>query len=324
MKPFFLSRRALIGGAIALSAATRLPAAPKRGKLMPVRDTRLHVEVSGPKNAPVLVYLHGGPGVGSYEFSHYASDLLAKNWRLVVFDQRGVLQSDPLAADAKYGMDDLVADTDALRAALGIERWSLLGHSFGGHYALRYALAHPERVETLFLENPAYSFPESTRSNLRATAALFTKLGKPEDAAKVKALVDADLTPRALLDATLKGMGDLGEERQSLYLYDQKNRGFFGRLEKASGLPGARWTQGQTQAMKLFEDGKLLEPMIDRLSGWTGPTVLIKGENDNATSPEEMAAVAALPKGRVVHVAKAGHFIHVEQPGELAKIVVPA
>ncbi len=322
-----LSRRAVIGAGLALGGGARLMAAvlasTGKGRLVPVRGSHLYVEVSGPPDAPVLVYLHGGPGVGSYEFSHYAAATLSRRWRLVVFDQRGVLRSDPLPPGARYGMDDLVADTEALRVALGIDRWSLLGHSFGGHYALRYALAHPERVETLFFENPAYSFPESTRSNLRATAALYTTLGKPEAAAAATATVEARLTPRALLEATMKDMGGLGEERQRLYLYDQKYRGFFGRLEKASGLPEARWAQGQAQAKALFDEGRILEPMIARLPEWTGPTVLLKGETDHATSPEEQAAVAALPHGRVVLIARAGHFVHVEQPAAMARAIAP-
>ena len=314
----------MAGGVVLACAGRTAFAAPSKQRLVRVRGTRLYVEETGPADAPALVYLHGGPGVGSYEFSHYASAAFSKRWRLVVFDQRGVLRSDPIGNDETFGMDDLVADIDALRSALDIKRWSLFGHSFGGHYALRYALAHPERVETMFLENPAYSFPESTRSNLKATAALYRKLGKPELADKASALIASDMAPRAWFDATAEVMSGLGQDRQQLYLYDQRWRGFFGRLSDASGLTDAQWTAGQVQAMKLFEDGKIFEPMIGRLPEWKGSTVLFKGETDHACSPEEMAAVAALPKGRVVPIARAGHFIHVEQPPALAGVTDPA
>jgi proline iminopeptidase len=288
------------------------------GRLIPVRGARLYVEDSGPRDAPALVYLHGGPGVGSYEFSHYAGALLARRWRLIVFDQRGVLRSDPLGKDEAYGMADLVADTDALREALGIARWTVLGHSFGGHYALRYALAHPERVERLALENPALSFPDSSRSLMEATARLYTRLGKPDLARQAAALATSDLQGMALLDATQKAMGGLGPDRQSLYLYDQKWRGFFDRLSAASGLSDAQWTQGQVQAGKLFEDGQLLEPMLARVQDWKGPTLLLKGQTDHATSEAEIAAVTALARGRVVTIPRSGHFSHVEQPALLA------
>jgi proline iminopeptidase len=316
----------MLTGSLALACMSKASLAakqPQRGRLVKVRGTHLYVEDSGPRNAPALVYLHGGPGVGSYEFSHYARASLSKRWRLIVFDQRGVLRSDPIGKDEKYGMDDLVADTDALRKALGIRRWSLLGHSFGGHYALRYALAHSDRTDTMFLENPAYSFPDSTRSSMQATAALYRRLGKPEMAREAEALAASHLPPRQLFDAAVKVMGGLGEDRQQLYLYDQKMRGFFGRLSDASGLPDRQWEQGQVHAMKLIDEGKILQPMLKQMSGWRGLTVLIKGETDHACSAEEEATVAALPKGKVIHVPRAGHFIHVERATALADAIQP-
>ncbi|MGY2733530.1 alpha/beta fold hydrolase [Sphingomonas sp. UYP23] len=316
-----ISRREALGAGLALALAVRASAssisASSPGRLLTVNGTRLYVEDLGPREAPALVYLHGGPGVGCYEFSSYAGALLARGWRLIAFDQRGVLRSDPLPADARYGMDDLVADIEALRETLGVARWSLLGHSFGGHYALRYALRHPTRVSTMYLENPAYSFPESTRSTLRATSALYAKLGKVDLARQAMELAGSDLPPRTLLDRSMKGMGGLGEERQQLYLYDQRYRGFFGRLQQSSGISDARWGQGQAQATKLFDDGQILEPMLASMSAWRGPVVLLKGATDHVTSAEEVATVAALPRGRIVQVPRAGHFIHVEQPAAL-------
>ena len=47
--------------------------------------------------------------------------------------------------------DEIVEDCEDLRRALGIERWSLLGQSFGGFCVTRYLSAHPESVETAFL-----------------------------------------------------------------------------------------------------------------------------------------------------------------------------
>ena len=51
--------------------------------------------------------------------------------------------------------DNLTADADALREELGFERWAVLGHSFGGHVALEYALRNPERVSQLVLLDTA-------------------------------------------------------------------------------------------------------------------------------------------------------------------------
>ena len=48
-------------------------------------------------------------------------------------------------------MENLTADADALRQALGFEKWAVLGHSFGGNVALEYALRYPQNLSHLLL-----------------------------------------------------------------------------------------------------------------------------------------------------------------------------
>lgn len=72
----------------------------------------------------------------------------------------------------------LVEDCEALRQALGVERWAVLGHSFGGRLALRYADNYPARVTSLLFENPCWD-PEATdRYRLPALGALYDSLGE--------------------------------------------------------------------------------------------------------------------------------------------------
>jgi proline iminopeptidase len=83
------------------------------------------------------------PGLAPNDFVQQQGGRLAKTVRLIAFDQRGVLRSAPLSHERPLHLDDLIEDTEALRRALGIRRWTLLGHSFGGHIALLYALRYP-------------------------------------------------------------------------------------------------------------------------------------------------------------------------------------
>jgi proline iminopeptidase len=87
-----------------------------------------------------LVFCHGGPGLWDY-FADLAAMLPAVRW-----DQRGCGRSD---RRGPYTVDRFVTDLDAVRAATGRERVDLLGHSWGATLALRYTLAHPERVGRL-------------------------------------------------------------------------------------------------------------------------------------------------------------------------------
>jgi pimeloyl-ACP methyl ester carboxylesterase len=115
-------------------------------------DVTLHVRTAGPADsAVVLIAIHGGPGMSSdymTSLERLAGDQLA----VVTYDQRGTGRSSSPPPDvAAYTLDKYVADLDAIREVISREKVHLLGHSWGGIVALRYATVHPERVETLIL-----------------------------------------------------------------------------------------------------------------------------------------------------------------------------
>ncbi len=99
---------------------------------------------TGPEYWPCL-YLHGGPGSGSYWMAKFSGEMLEWHFRTVYLDQRGVARSTS-PADGNYSMDRMVADFEEVRVALGIERWLTLGHSFGGILQMGYVLRHPEAI----------------------------------------------------------------------------------------------------------------------------------------------------------------------------------
>jgi proline iminopeptidase len=91
-----------------------------------------------------VLFLHGGPGAGAGAVHRRFFD--PGFWRTVIFDQRGAGRSRPLGELETNTTAHLVADIEALRWHLGIERWLLFGGSWGSTLALAYAQAHPERV----------------------------------------------------------------------------------------------------------------------------------------------------------------------------------
>lgn len=102
-----------------------------------------------------IVLLAGGPGYSGDYLVPLAGDLAGRA-RAVIPDARGTGKSliEPFEP-AKISMDRMVADLEALRVALALDRWTLLGHSFGGGLAMAYAVAHPERVRALVLVGSA-------------------------------------------------------------------------------------------------------------------------------------------------------------------------
>jgi proline iminopeptidase len=97
----------------------------------------------GPKDAPVMLIVHGGPG-GAMNLK-WGDVLDASKWRMVFFDQRGCGKSTPFGKLEHNGTSDLIGDMEKLRVALGIEKWALFGGSWGTTLALSYGVTHPER-----------------------------------------------------------------------------------------------------------------------------------------------------------------------------------
>lgn len=132
---------------------------PLYPEIEPYRTGRLKVsdlheiyfeECGSPGGKPVII-LHGGPGGGIAPFLRRFHN--PKAYRIILFDQRGCGRSTPFGELRENTTWDLVADMERLREMLGIERWQVLGGSWGSTLGLAYAQVHPERVTELILRS---------------------------------------------------------------------------------------------------------------------------------------------------------------------------
>ena len=113
---------------------------------VPLRDVSLYVDVVGDGDPVVL--MHGGPSADLWTMGAFRR--LADQFTVVLYDHRcNGRSTGPPAASMTW--ENLTADADALREYLGFDRWTVLGHSFGGHVALEYTLRYPRRVSRLVL-----------------------------------------------------------------------------------------------------------------------------------------------------------------------------
>ncbi|MGA1836322.1 prolyl aminopeptidase [Herbiconiux sp. 11R-BC] len=128
---------------------------PHTSGMLDVGDGQsLYWEESGNPDGKPVVFLHGGPGGGTSPAHRRLFD--PERYRIVLFDQRGCGKSLPHASEpgaelAANTTWHLVADIERLREARGIDRWQVLGGSWGSALALAYAETHPERVTELVL-----------------------------------------------------------------------------------------------------------------------------------------------------------------------------
>jgi len=107
----------------------------------------LYYEEEG--EAVPLVLLHGGPGSTHHYFHPYFS--IAKGFaRVIYYDQRGCGLSEYAREDG-YSVKQAADDLDSLRQALSIDKWIVLGHSYGGLLAQYYSVKYPDSVAGLIL-----------------------------------------------------------------------------------------------------------------------------------------------------------------------------
>lgn len=121
----------------------------RTGRLSVSGGHEIYFEESGNPEGKPAVFVHGGPGGGTDAKQRRFFD--PARYRVVLFDQRGAGKSAPYASLDENTTWHLVADMEALREHLHIEKWQVFGGSWGSTLALAYAEKHPERVTELVL-----------------------------------------------------------------------------------------------------------------------------------------------------------------------------
>jgi proline iminopeptidase len=121
----------------------------RRDRLTVPGGHELYFEECGNAAGKPVLIVHGGPGGGSNPTMRRYHD--PSRYRIVLLDQRGCGRSTPHASLVENTTWHLVDDMEALRIHLGIERWQLVGGSWGSTLALAYAQRHPLRVSELLL-----------------------------------------------------------------------------------------------------------------------------------------------------------------------------
>ena len=97
-----------------------------------------------------IVILHGGPGLDHTSLLPQFYEL-AKNYKLIFYDQRGSGKSTGKIDSVSISIDNFVEDLEGLRQQLHFEKMNLLGHSWGGLLAMNYAIKYPKRIKKLML-----------------------------------------------------------------------------------------------------------------------------------------------------------------------------
>jgi pimeloyl-ACP methyl ester carboxylesterase len=270
---------------------------------MQVDGIEIFYREAGPVNAPTIVLLHGFPS-SSREFDTLIPSL-ATTYHVIAPDYPGFGLSDaPSPTSYTYTFDHLAQTMSDLLQQLKISRYTLYLHDYGAPIGFRMILAHPDRLQTLIMQN----------GNIY-TAGLGAKWMKIAEY-----WADPTAHPK-VLNAFLSFEATRERHIAGTSHPDRYNPDTWNDEYASLSRPGQREIQGD-----LLYDYRTNVPLYPKWQAWLRelqtPTLVVWGEHD----PSFIAAGAEaflqdLPNAEI-HLLDAGHFALDEQTDEIAKLIL--
>ena len=297
---FRLASGAVLAAALASSSALAAPTLPpEKGHTVQAPGAMIYIETLGSAGGAPLIVVNGGPGF-DHTYEHAAMpgissawDLLARQRKVVFYDQRGNGKSGALKPGQSCTLADQIEDLEAVRANLGVDKIDLLGHSWGGFLVMAYAARHPEHIRHLITVDSAA--PKWTD-----TVTLFKDIF-PEGQERADSFAFAD----ALGDASASVEG-LREYFHWLF-YSPEKRDVFLQLV-TPGVFNKSVNEALEHDIQRFD-------LTPELGKFRFPTLVITGRYDINVAPSTAYRMhKAIPNSKFVVFEKSGHLPFFEEP----------
>ena len=247
------------------------------------------------RERPTIVFVHGGPGFDHSMFKAFYSQL-TDIAQLVYYDHRGNGRSED-GSKERWTLDQWADDLRMLCDTLGIERPVVFGTSFGGFVALNYAARHPEHPGKLIVSST------TSKIHLDRSLGMFEQLGGPEARA---------VAERFFTEPTKENRDEY--QRVVLPHYSRRPQPpeLLARVLRRDEV-SEHFFRGELLTFDLGPSLRQISCPVLQLAGETDPIVTIEDSEDLA---------AALPDhARLVRFPDAGHFLALEDPDMVGKLV---
>ena len=253
--------------------------------LIHILGKKIWYEIYGAEYTDTLLYLHGGPGASCLDFVNQAR-ALSEKMKVVILDQFGVLRSEAIAENESYSMEYQIEMLEEMRKRLGIEKWSILGHSYGGMLAVLYAYTYPNSIHKIILECPTLCFEDSAKSTAEYLSEHIHRLNNEQAiklCEKIKCADDQNKTEVVWDLSTL--LGYVTDMELRFYLHGISFEEYQMSMD-TSDITDEMWSKGERHLMKLLETQPAPKkaqmtdnflPMIPRI---TAPMLLMNGAYD--------------------------------------------
>ncbi|XP_074569816.1 putative 1-acylglycerol-3-phosphate O-acyltransferase [Curcuma longa] len=269
------------------------------------------------EDSPTLVMVHGYAASQGFFLRNF--DALAARFRVIAIDQLGWGASSRPDFDCKSTEETeawFIDSFEEWRKAKNLDKFILLGHSFGGYVAAKYALKHPEHVQHLILVGPAGFSSESEHMSKELAKFRATWKG-----AFINHLWESNVTPQKFI----RGLGPWGPnlvQRYTSARFGSYSTGEVLTEEESKLLTDyayhtlAAKASGELCLKYIFSFGAFArKPLLDCASDWKVPTTFIYGFQDWMNyQGAQQARVGMKVPCEIIRVPEAGHFAFIDNP----------
>lgn len=239
--------------------------------------------------------------------------------RVVIFDQLGVLRSEAIAENECYNMEYQIELVEELRKLLGIEKWSILGHSYGGMLAVLYAHTYPDSIHKIILECPSLCFEDSAKSTAEYLSGHINSLNNKQASALCEKIKSADYQNKAEVVWDLSTLLSYVTDMElRFYLHGISFEDYQASMD-GSDITDEMWSKGERHLTKLLEEQPVNRVMmtdnfLPMLPGIAAPMLLINGKYDPACTKNQIEYIMS----HAQHVTQAvfensAHFPRIEE-----------
>jgi proline-specific peptidase len=266
------------------------------GELVQIDDTSLFVVERG-SGYPVIT-LHGGPGLDHHEFADYL-DPLSDEFRLLLVDQRANGRSER-PPESTWTLERMAQDVIMLARALGLDRYAVLGHSYGAFVALQNAVDYPGMAAQTIVSSgvPSMKYLEVVGKNLATFEPVELREQVTSSWAREASIQTQEEFAEVMVDQFPFHFADPVDPRIADYLERTKDTVYSPevlRTFSANGYGGIE--------------------VEDRLGDIPSPVLVLGGRHDRTCTAEASEAIAkGVPNAELRIFEQSGHMTFVEEP----------
>src|ERR1700732_3151036 len=249
------------------------------------QDAKIYWDEQGPGEPLLLIE---GLSYPSYMW-HRTRPILARTYRTIALDNRGVGQSD--VPPGVYSLELMASDAAAVLDAAGVQSAHVFGVSMGGMIAQEFALQYPKRVRSLILGCATAGGPRAVQA----------------EPAAIQTLMRQDMTPEESKEAIIPFIYDPATPRERI---DED------MAIRMKWYPPQQGYAGQLQGILGWE-------AYSRIQKITAPTLIIHGETDRLIPPANAKLISGRIAGaKLVLIPHASHIFETDQPGAAHRAIL--